>query len=136
MAQEESTIEAQKIVRIAAEAALETKATELTILHVEGLTSFCDWFILCNGSNTRQIQAIAKRIVRNLKEQGVRTLGVEGMEQSRWILIDLGDILVHVFDDPMRGYYDLDGLWMDAPRVQLEDLDIDAAPEELAARAQ
>jgi ribosome-associated protein len=134
-AQEDCTIDTHNIVRIAAEAALEKKATELTLLKVEGLTSFCDWFILCNGSNKRQIQAIGQGIVRSLKDHGIKPLGVEGMEQSRWILIDLGDILVHVFDDPMRGYYDLDGLWVDAPRVSLEDLGVEDPPQALAAPA-
>jgi ribosome-associated protein len=134
-AQEDSTIDTQSIVRLAAEAALEKKATELTLLNVEGLTSFCDWFILCNGSNSRQIQAIAQGIVDHLKSQGVKPLGVEGMKQSKWILIDLGDILVHVFDETMRGYYDLDGLWVDAPRVPPAELGIEFGSESLAAPA-
>jgi len=134
-AQEDSTIDTHTIVRIAAEAALDKKATELTLLDVGGLTSFCDWFILCNGSNTRQIQAIGQAIVRSLKERGVQPLGIEGMEQSRWILIDLGDVLVHVFDEPMRGYYDLDGLWADAPRVALGDIGIEEPPQAMATPA-
>jgi len=122
-------------VRIAAEAALDKKASELTLLHVEGLTSFCDWFILCNGSNSRQIQAIGLGIVQSLKERGIKPLGIEGMKQSKWILIDLGDILVHVFDEAMRGYYDLDGLWVDAPRVAPHELGIEFEREAVAAPA-
>ncbi len=132
-AQKESPIDTPDIVRIAAEAALDKKATEVTLLHVEGLTSFCDWFILCNGSNSRQIKAIGHGIVHDLKEKGIQPLGVEGMEQSKWILIDLGDILVHVFDENMRGYYDLDGLWVDAPRVPPADLGIDVPPQTATA---
>ena len=130
---EENTIDTRSIVRIAAEAALDKKATDLTLLHVEGLTSFCDWFVLCNGSNSRQIQAIGQSIVDSLKAEGHKPLGVEGMAQSKWILIDLGDILVHVFDESMRGYYDLDGLWVDAPRVPPSELGIEIDAEAIAA---
>lgn len=114
--------------RIAAESALDKKATELKLLHVEGLTSFCDWFVLCNGSNSRQVQGIARGIIETLKEQGQKPLGIEGMTQSKWILIDLGDILVHVFDETMRSHYDLDGLWVDAPRVPPSELGIELDP--------
>ena len=130
---EENTIDTESIVRIAAEAALDKKATDLTLLHVEGLTSFCDWFVLCNGSNSRQIQAIGQGIVDSLKAEGHKPLGVEGMTKSKWILIDLGDILVHVFDESMRGYYDLDGLWVDAPRVAPSKLGIEVDAEAAAA---
>lgn len=115
--------------RIAAEAALEKKASDLTLLHVEGLTSFCDWFILCNGTNSRQIQAIGRGIIDSLKSHGCKPLGVEGLEKSRWVLIDMGDILVHIFDEPMRSYYDLDGLWVDAPRVLPAELGIELEPK-------
>ena len=121
--------------RIAAEAALEKKASDLTLLHVEGLTSFCDWFILCNGSNSRQIQAIGRGIIDSLKSHGLKPLGVEGLESSKWVLIDMGDILVHIFDEPMRGYYDLDGLWVDAPRVPPADLGIELEPQPIATPA-
>ena len=118
------------------EAALETKASELSILNVEGQTSFCDWFVLCNGTNSRQIQSIARRIIDGLKKDlGVHPLGIEGLDKGRWVLIDLGDIIIHIFDEPMRGYYDLDGLWIDAKRVSLEDLGVDPEPAAMRSLA-
>lgn len=126
---EETTIDTQNIVRAAAEAAIEMKATDLAILDVRGRTSFCDWFLLCNGSNSRQLSAIADHILKTFKsEDGGQPLGVEGGSNNKWVLIDLGDVIVHVFDQQMRGYYDLDGLWIDAPRVTPEDLGIEGVP--------
>jgi ribosome-associated protein len=129
--QEDKTIDTENIVRAAAEAAIEMKATDLTILDVRGLTSFCDWFVLCNGSNSRQMQAISNNILRQFKKNlGLQPMGVEGANSSKWVLIDLGDVIVHVFERDMRGYYDLDGLWIDAPRVAPEDLGIEDVPAE------
>ncbi len=127
---QEDIIESNRILRQAVKAALDTKASELSILNVEGQTSFCDWFLLCNGHNSRQIKAIAHRIIDDLKKElGVHPMGIEGLDQGRWVLIDLGDIIVHVFDEPMRGYYDLDGLWLDAKRVSPDELGLDAEPK-------
>jgi ribosome-associated protein len=130
--QEENTIDTQDIVRAAAEAAIEMKATELTIIDVRGRTSFCDWFVLCNGNSSRQLSAIAERILKECKTTtGIQPMGVEGGSATKWVLIDLGDVIVHVFDQHMRGHYDLDGLWIDAPRVAPEDLGIEDVPAEV-----
>ena len=129
-------IDTEKIVRAVAEAAIEMKATELTIVDVSGRTSFTDWFVLCNGSNSRQLKAIAEHIVCTCKgEQGLQPMGVEGGGEDKWVLIDLGDVIVHVFDQHMRGYYDLDGLWIDAPRVSPEELGIQDVPAEVLGYA-
>ena len=128
---EEITIDTEHIVRAATEAAIEMKATELTIIDVRDRTSLCDWFILCNGSNSRQIRAIADHILRLFKKDlGIEPVGVEGAGGKKWVLIDLGDVIVHVFDQNMRGYYDLDALWIDAPRVHPSDLGIENVPQE------
>lgn len=81
------------------------------------VSSICDYFLLCTGTNRRQVKAIAEGIVEALRAQGVRPLGIEGVQASRWVLLDFGDVVVHVFDEPMRGFYDLDALWGDAPKV-------------------
>lgn len=81
------------------------------------VSSIGDYFLLCTGTNRRQVKAIAEGIVEALRAQGVRPLGVEGLQASRWVLLDFGDVVVHVFDEPMRGFYDLDALWGDAPKV-------------------
>lgn len=110
--------------RAVAHAALEKKGEHLAILDLEGKASYCDWFILVNGTNTRHVSAIAQGIVQSLKENhGQVPMGIEGMESGRWVLLDYGSGLVHVFLEPLRGYYDLDGLWMDATRVDLDGAD-------------
>ena len=130
--EEDTTIDTQEIVRAAAEAAIEMKATELTIIDVRGRTSFCDWFVLCNGTSARQCSAIADRIIQSFKQcGGVNPMGVEGNSSTKWVLIDLGDVIVHVFDQHMRGHYDLDGLWIDAPRVAPGYLGIEDVPPEV-----
>ena len=134
--QGEITIDTEHIVRAVAEAAIEMKASELTIVDVRGRTSFADWFVLCNGNNSRQLKAIAEHIVSSCKgNQGLNPMGVEGGGTDKWVLIDLGDVIVHVFDRNMRGYYDLDGLWIDAPRVAPQDLGIEDVPAEVLGYA-
>ena len=86
---------------------------------MSAISTYCDAFVICHGTNRRQVRAIAEGIQENLRERGVRPLGVEGMEASRWVLLDFGDVVVHVFDEPLRGFYDLDGLWGDAPRMKV-----------------
>ena len=130
------TIDTEEIVRAAAEAAIEMKATELTIIDVRGRTSLCDWFVLCNGTNSRQCSAIANRVIQSFKQEGgANPMGVEGNSSTKWVLIDLGDVIVHVFDQHMRGHYDIDGLWIDAPRVAPEDLGIEDVPPDVLGLA-
>lgn len=92
----------------------------MTFLDLSGVASYCDGFLICTGTNRRHVRAIAEGIIEDMRASGVRPIGVEGMEASRWVLIDFGDVLVHVFDEPMRGFYDLDALWADAKRVPLD----------------
>jgi len=102
-----------------ADVALEKKAGELAVLDVSELISYCDRFVLCNGSNRRQVNAIAQTVQALAKEYGIHPVGVEGLSTGRWVLIDLGDVVVHVFHEDARFFYDLDGLWADAPRVPI-----------------
>jgi len=114
---EENTIESHDLAMKIAEVALDKKAAELVVLDVSELISYCDRFVLCNGSNRRQVSAIAQAISTWAKEQEVRPVGVEGLSTGRWVLIDFGSVVVHVFHDDARFFYDLDGLWTDAPRI-------------------
>ena len=92
----------------------------------------CDWFVLCNGTNPRQCSAIADRVIQSFKQEGgTNPMGVEGNSSTKWVLIDLGDVIVHVFDQHMRGHYDIDGLWIDAPRVAPEELGIEDVPPDV-----
>ena len=98
-------------------AALEKKAFDLVLLDLENISSFTEYFLICSGRSDRQVQAIARSIDEHLKKKGIYSLGVEGLEEGKWILMDYDDVVVHVFLDPVRKFYDLEGLWLDAPRV-------------------
>ena len=102
-------------------AALEKKATDIVLLKVEGIVSYADYFLICAGRSDRQVQAIVQSIEAELKKRGHRALGVEGLSQGRWVLIDYGDVIVHVFQESIRRFYDLEGLWIEAPRVDIEN---------------
>lgn len=108
-------------VRLAVAAALDKKATNLDVLAVGALTSIADYFILSSATNERQAQAIADSVVERLKEEmGVRPLLVEGSTPGRWVLIDFGDFIVHIFTEEVRRFYGLERLWGDAPNVTAE----------------
>jgi ribosome-associated protein len=91
------------------------------LLDLSRNSTFCDVFMICHATNRRQVRAIAEGIVDELRKLGQRPIGVEGLDASRWVLIDFGDLVIHVFDEPMRGFYDLDALWGDAPRLVVEE---------------
>lgn len=114
-----NSIEAR--VRLAAAAALDKKATNLDVLAVGELTSIADYFVLCSAGNERQAQAIADNVVDSLKqEMGVKVLLVEGATPGRWVLLDFGDFIVHIFTEDVRRFYGLERLWGDAPNVTAE----------------
>ena len=98
-------------------AALEKKAFDLVLLDLKNISSFTEYFLICSGRSDRQVQAIARSIDEDLKKMGFHSLGIEGFEEGQWILMDYDDVVVHVFFDPVRRFYDLEGLWLDAPRV-------------------
>ncbi len=103
-----------------ARAGLDKKAEDVLVLDVRGLTSYADYFVLMTADSDRQAGAIADNVDQRLKEQGATKVGVEGYESGRWILIDYGDVVAHVFNREARGFYDLEGLWADAPRFTVE----------------
>jgi ribosome-associated protein len=110
----------------AARIAQEKKADDLVILELEKKVSYCDYFLICSGRNRRQVRAIAESISVTFKQElGIGPRAVEGMESGRWVLLDFGDLVVHVFDEPLRGFYDLEGLWKDAPRLAVPTLSRD-----------
>jgi ribosome-associated protein len=101
--------------------ALEKKAYDLVLMEVGRLTSLADYFLVCTGRSDTQVQAIAQGIEENLARVGVRPLSIEGYARGQWVVIDYGDVVVHVFYEPVRDFYDLDRLWARAPRVQLPE---------------
>ena len=102
------------------EAALERKAERAVALDMRSLTSYADSFVILTGRSDRQVRSIAENVVKRLKERGDAPLGVEGMNDGRWVLIDANDVIVHVFDPEARVRYDLERLWSDQPRIAWE----------------
>lgn len=117
----------QNRVRTAVSAALDKKALDLQVLAVGQVTSIADYFVLCSATSERQTVAIADGIVDTLRDEGVRPLLVEGATPGRWILVDYGDFIFHIFTEDCRRFYGLERLWGDAPNVTAE-LSEEAAP--------
>jgi ribosome-associated protein len=101
--------------------ALEKKAYDLVLMEVAALTSIADYFLICTGRSDVQVQAIAQSVEENLERLGIRPLSIEGLPRGQWVLMDYGDVLVHIFYEPVREFYDLERLWARAPRVSLPE---------------
>jgi ribosome-associated protein len=107
----------------------ERKAVDPVLLHVAALTSVADYFLIASGSSTRQVQAIARHLQRTLRDAGIKAYGAEGEQEGQWVLMDYGDVVIHIFYEPLREFYDLEGLWVEAPQVEPEDVPLkDAVP--------
>ena len=106
-----------QLARAAADIAYDKKASDVLLLDLRDLTTIADYFIICNGNNARQIAAIAEAIEDELKKQGARLLNREGVAESGWLILDYGDIIVHIFGPKEREYYRLERLWSAAKTV-------------------
>jgi len=108
------------------------KAQDVVVLDLTKLVSFTDYFVICTGRSDRQVQAIAEYLERELRGRKMRPRAVEGFSAARWVLMDFDDVVVHIFQKAVREFYDLEGLWSDAPRLELppEPEDRDALEEE------
>jgi ribosome-associated protein len=102
-----------------AQASLDKKANDVLILHVAPLTSIADYLVLCSADSDRQVRAIADHIDKTLSEQKIRPLSLEGLSTSQWIVMDYGDVIVHIFRTDLRQVYTLEKLWGDAKRVKV-----------------
>jgi ribosome-associated protein len=102
---------------LCAREALQNKALDLVLLDIAGLTSFTDFFLICSGKSGRQVQGIADKLETKLAQLGIKPLGVEGRGEGHWVLMDYGDVVIHVFYEPVRYFYDLESLWSDATRI-------------------
>jgi ribosome-associated protein len=107
------------LARRAAELMVDKKALEVVLLDVRGMTSYADWFVLGSGESERQVGATAEHLREKLREEGFRTIGTEGFETGHWVLLDYGEVVVHLFSTEVRAFYDLDGLWADAPKEKV-----------------
>ncbi|OPY10887.1 MAG: Ribosomal silencing factor RsfS [Syntrophaceae bacterium PtaB.Bin038] len=110
----------QKIL-LAVNAALEKKAKNIVILNIKNVTSFADYTVICSGTSDRQVQSIASAIEEGMKKAGALPLGIEGEKGGRWVLMDYADIVVHVFFEPVREFYDIERLWSDAPKMEVAE---------------
>lgn len=106
---------------LAIQAAQSRKAEDVALLKIGPANSFTDYFVICTGTNPRQVQAIADSIEATLKSEGVRPIGIEGYRTAEWVLLDYGDFVVHVFSPQSRQFYDLERLWKNAARLPLPD---------------
>jgi ribosome-associated protein len=104
---------------LCARAALDHKAIDLVILSIQNLSSFTDYFVICSGNSDRQVQAIASHIEGKLAEKSLFPLGIEGKREGRWVLLDYGEVVIHIFYHPVREFYDLEKLWADASSIEL-----------------
>jgi len=104
----------------AVRAAESKKASDVKVLDLTGITSFTDYFVICTGANSRQVQAISEEIGLQLKNRGELPLSVEGYNQAEWVLMDYGDFLIHIFSPKAREYYQLERLWRQAKVMDFE----------------
>jgi ribosome-associated protein len=116
----EKTLESKEKALEAARAALDKKAKDVLVLDLQGLTQIADYFVICSGESTTQVKAIAEEIERRFDALGVKPLGREGRKNNLWVLMDYGDIIVHIFEEETRTFYELEKLWIDAKRISVE----------------
>lgn len=108
----------RKLAELCARVALDTKAEDLVILDVRGLASFTDFFVIMSGRSTRHVQGLAVVITDELRSKRISGTDCEGLADGEWVLLDFDDVVVHIFYKDSRSFYDLEGLWHDAPRIE------------------
>jgi len=126
------TIRPEELATFLATKVLEKKARDVVILDMQGLASYTDVFVICSATNRRQVKAIAAALREAARDElALPPPSTEGLEAGRWALVDFNDVVVHIFDEALRGFYDLDGLWGDAPHLPLPEVEgVDADPAE------
>ncbi len=112
----------RELAAICAATAGKAKAEDLVVLDVRGLASFTDFFVIMSGRSTRHVQGLAENIEAELRSKRVSSKHSEGLREGQWVLLDFGDLVVHIFYRDTRRFYDLEGLWHDAPRLDLQEL--------------
>jgi ribosome-associated protein len=110
-----------ELVTICAKAALDTKAEDLIVLDVQGISSFTDYFIIMSGRSSRHVQGLAEAMEKAMRSKRISAAKAEGIKEGMWVLLDFADVVVHIFYHEQRSFYDLEGLWHDAPRVELNE---------------
>ncbi|ALX48142.1 ribosome silencing factor [Lentibacillus amyloliquefaciens] len=113
-------MDSKKIVQTIARACDDKRAEDIVALDMQEVSLMADYFLICHGSNERQVQAIARGIKDTMGERDVHVKRMEGFDQARWILVDLDDVVCHIFHKDERNYYNLERLWGDASKVELQ----------------
>jgi ribosome-associated protein len=113
--QEVDLMSDRALLMTAVKAADDKRAEDIMVLNMKGISLIADYFIICHGNSDKQVQAIAREIREKAEEQGHSLKRMEGFDEARWVLIDIGDVVVHVFHKEERSYYNLERLWGDAP---------------------
>ena len=112
---------AKKSVLLCVNTLLEKKAKNLVIINVKEISSFADYLVICSGTSDRQVRALSSFIQEKLKKSGMLPLGIEGENFGQWVLMDYADVVIHIFQEPVRELYDLEKLWMEAPRMEISE---------------
>jgi ribosome-associated protein len=99
------------------------KPRSVTAIDVRSLTSYTDTLIIVEAASHRQVTSLAEHVVTRLKSQKIKPLGTEGIKEGEWALLDYGSLIIHIFETRAKGFYDLEGLWSDAPRLDLSEFD-------------
>ena len=118
--QQQATTPEQMALEIAA-LTWDMKALNTLVIDLRGRVSYTDYIVIATGTSDRQVQAIAKHVERSLRDLGWRPMSTEGLDTGRWALLDFADVILHVFNQTSRQEFDLEGMWSEAPRVELED---------------
>jgi ribosome-associated protein len=123
-------LSAEEKTALSSRAAADRKASDVTVLAMRETSSITDYFLICSGGSTRQVQAIADAIDEQMSQSGEVSLGIEGYREARWILMDYGDVIVHVFAQDTREFYDLERLWANAPKIDVTPEAVGATPRQ------
>ncbi|WP_221565704.1 ribosome silencing factor [Alkalihalobacillus sp. TS-13] len=113
---------ANELVELSVRALDDKRAENIVVLNVQGISLVADYFMICHGNSEKQVEAIAREVKDRAQENGYPVKRLEGLDQSRWVLIDLGDVIVHIFHKDDRMYYNLEKLWGDAPTLNIESM--------------
>jgi len=113
------TLESREKALELARVAFDKKAKNVLVLDLKGLTIIADYFVICSGESTTHVKAIAESIEEKTKMAGIRPLGIEGLTHSHWVLMDYGDVMIHIFEEGTRSFYGIEKLWMDAQSIPL-----------------
>ncbi len=106
---------------ICAQAAMDNKAEDLVVLDVQGISSFADYFVIMSGRSSRHVQGLAEALEGAMRSKRISAAKAEGIKDGMWVLLDFGDVVVHIFYHEQRSFYDLEGLWHDAPRIEIKE---------------